>query len=108
MSCKMIRYKQGIKTLTINRINPAEVHDGTYEGYYDLDLVKARVNVTVSDGKITDITVIEHVNGRGEPAEAILKTVMDAQDLSVAVVSGATASSKAILKAIENALKQGL
>ena len=54
--------------------------------------------------KISNINILEHKNERGTPAEIIPKKVVDAQSLKVDVVSGATNSSKVILKAIENAL----
>jgi len=50
--------------------------------------------------------IIEHFNGRGEKAEAIIPRVIEAQSLDVDVVSGATGSSKAILKAIEDAFAE--
>jgi uncharacterized protein with FMN-binding domain len=40
----------------------------------------------------------------GKKAEAIVPAIIEAQNLTVDVVSGATGSSKAILKAVENAL----
>jgi uncharacterized protein with FMN-binding domain len=47
---------------------------------------------------------VKHVNGQGKPAEVITEKVIETQSLQVDVVSGATYSSKVILKAIENAL----
>jgi len=42
---------------------------------------------------------------KGKPAEAIVDSVVAAQSLQVDIVSGATLSSKCILKAIEVALE---
>jgi uncharacterized protein with FMN-binding domain len=56
-------------------------------------------------GVIQNIDLIKHFNGRGEKAEVIIPKVVEAQSLKVDVVSGATASSKAILKAVETALE---
>ena len=47
---------------------------------------------------------MEHVNGQGSGAERIPATVVEKQTLQIDMVSGATYSSKVILKAIENAL----
>jgi uncharacterized protein with FMN-binding domain len=63
------------------------------------------VRVNVEDGAITGIDILEHKNGLGGKAERIVNDVLERQSLRVNVVSGATASSKAILKAIENALQ---
>jgi uncharacterized protein with FMN-binding domain len=54
--------------------------------------------------KIEYIELVKHKNGRGGPAEIIPIKVVEAQSLDVDIVSGATSSSKVILKAIENAL----
>lgn len=78
--------------------------DGRYEGYYDGGMVKVRVAVTVAAGKIVTIEILEHDCGMGKPAEAIVNTVIAAQSLDVDAVSGATHSSRVILKAIELAL----
>ena len=67
----------------------------------------AKVSVTVKDNKITDITLLNHKNERGKPAEVIPEKVLKAQSLQVDTISGATNSSKVILKAIENALMSG-
>jgi uncharacterized protein with FMN-binding domain len=61
--------------------------------------------VTINNHKITGIELVKHNHGQGAPAEVITGKVVEAQTLEVDIVSGATYSSKVILKAIENALK---
>ena len=78
--------------------------NGLYNGSFDAYLVAANVEVMVADGKITQITLIKHKNERGAAAEEITDKVIAAQSLQVDTISGATNSSKVILKAIENAL----
>lgn len=53
------------------------------------------------------IKIIEHENGLGSKAEKIVDDVISRQSLKVDAVSGASASSKCIIKAIENALQCG-
>jgi uncharacterized protein with FMN-binding domain len=81
--------------------------DGIYTGSYEILPVKVVVRVNVEDGEIADIFILEHQNGLGGKAERIVKDVLERQSLNVDVVSGATASSKAILRAIENAIQSG-
>lgn len=81
------------------------VADGVYEGSYTMDPVKASVQVTVEDEKITYIAILQHETGLGEKAESIVQDVIDQQSLEVDAISSATMSSKVILKAIENALE---
>ena len=86
-------------------ITLADIADGEYEGEYDLSLVYAKVKVTINKGRIENIAILKHDNGRGKKAEKIIEDVIGQQKLGVNAITGATASSKAILKAIENALQ---
>ncbi|WP_271809032.1 FMN-binding protein [Clostridium beijerinckii] len=98
-------YQKTIKELTINNVDLSKIPDGKYIGSYDVNLISAKVSVTVKDHKIENIDLLEHKTDRGKPAEVIPDMVVKAQSLQVDTISGATNSSKTILKAIENALK---
>jgi len=93
-----------LAALEIGTVDLKRLEDGLYEGQYESFPVKARVRVTVQDHKIVKIALLEHVNGKGKNAEIIPQRVIESQSLQVDVVSGATYSSKVILKAIEAAL----
>lgn len=95
---------QDLADMEIRNVNLSEVKDGTYEGSCAVVPIAVEVKVTVKDHAITDIVLVKHDNGQGKPAEILTQTVVEAQTLDVDVVSGATYSSKAILKAIENGL----
>lgn len=95
------------KDINIQITDAAGVSDGTYVGSYEIASVKVSVQVTITDEKITDITILEHQNGLGGKAESMIDQVIEKQSLEVDAVSGATASSKTILKAIENAMEPG-
>ena len=85
-------------------VDISKLADGVYTGNYHVFPVTAEVKVTIQDHKIAGIELTKHINGRGAKAEIILSKVVEAQSLTVDAVSGATYSSKVILKAIENAL----
>lgn len=91
--------------IIIDNVDLSAVADGTYTGEYDATMVKATVEVTVENNKIVSIVILQHQNGQGGEAESIIYSVMEDQSLDVDLVSGASLSSKVILKAIENALK---
>lgn len=80
------------------------IDDGIYEGNYSVFPVTVKLNVTVKGHEIMEILILEHVNGQGGKAEAIADQVIEKQSLQVDIISGATYSSKVILKALENAL----
>lgn len=93
-----------ITKTSMSDIDISKAADGIYTGSCHAFPVTAEVKVTIKDHKVCDIELVKHVNGRGAPAEAIADKVVESQTLAVDAVSGATHSSKVILKAIENAL----
>lgn len=95
---------EGLKTLEIHDVDLNTVDDGRYIGFYGSFPVDAKVEVIVASHRITGINLLEHGNGQGGNAEVIPGRVVEAQSLEIDSVSGATYSSHAILKAIENAL----
>ena len=99
------RYRASVEALRIQDVDLSKVPDGVYVGSQDAVLVAAEVRVTVEGGAIRRIEILRHENGRGKPAEGVLDRVMAAQSLRVDAVSGATSSSKVLLKALENALR---
>ena len=101
-------YKQAVKETTFEEINISDISDGVYIGEYDVNFIYARVEVTVQNGEITNINILEHRNERGKAAEAITNKIVDEQKIDVDAISGATNSSTVIKKAVENALKNGL
>ena len=101
-------YKQAVKETTFEEINISDISDGVYIGEYDVNFIYAKVEVTVQNGEITNINILEHRHERGEAAEAITNKIVDEQKIDVDAISGATNSSTVIKKAVENALKNGL
>ena len=96
--------------VTVNPEGISEVLQALADGQYRGEInpskfVGATVTVTVKDHIITSIKLLEHNCLRGKPAEALTDQVVAQQTLAVDSVSGATASSKVILKAIENAIR---
>lgn len=87
-----------------NDIVLENIQDGTYSGFYEAKPISVELSVTVTNNKITDIQIIRHRHGKGKDAEKIVNHVIESQSLMVDTISGATLSSKSILKAIENAL----
>ncbi len=98
-------YKRAVKETTFSNLDISDVPDGVYVGEYDVDFVYAKVEVTVQNGVITNIDILEHKNGRGKPAEIVIDRIIEEQKIDVDAVSGATNSSTVIKKAVENALK---
>ena len=105
MALGLKEYQASIDALVIEDPDFSQLTDGSYSGRFETKLVSAEVLVHLASGRITAIDLVEHKKGKGGPAEAITRQVIVQQSLAVDVVSGATASSKVILKSIEAAIK---
>jgi len=103
--CKVL---ERIDKLTTQDLNVSVVRDGDYRGRQNNLPVTAKVLVSVRDGRITDIKLLRHTHGPDHGADAIIPRVLAKQSLAVDAISGATYSSKVVLKAIESALKKGM
>jgi uncharacterized protein with FMN-binding domain len=96
------------KNLVAKMPDLTPIANGVYRGNYDLSgtPVKVTLDVIIQDQKIIKIEIVEHSGSPiGKKAERITDRIIEYQNLDVDVISGATASSKAILKAVENALQ---
>lgn len=93
------------ENLAINPVNVAPLEDGRYPGSYDGGRWSNEVAVTISNHQITQIDVIKTVKfEKPEVTTALINAVIEKQNTTVDVISGATVTSKAYLKSIENAL----
>ncbi|MGB7604120.1 MAG: FMN-binding protein [Lutisporaceae bacterium] len=106
------RFEGNLKQLALSEISEVDLtalEDGDYIGSYSAFPVSAEVRVTIKNHTIKEIELLKHNNGQGQGAEIIPEMVIEAQSLNVDTVSGATYSSKVILKAIQDAiLKAGI
>ena len=110
--------RQELKGMTFPATSFTSLEQGTYVGEYKGakdSFRNEKVQVTVSGGKVSDIKVLEgSVLKDGKPNEIrsgmtiddLSGKVIGVQSLHVDVISGATLTSNAHLKAIENALAQ--
>lgn len=110
--------RQELKSLVIGKVDFTQLRDGTYIGEYAGTKGSSRnatVKVTISGGEITAITILKGaLDKEGNPVKLkdgmtmndLFQKVKDDKTLQVDTISGATLTSKAHLKALENALKQ--
>ena len=110
--------RREIQALAIADVDFGKLRDGTYVGEYAGTSDHSRdatVEVTISGGEITGIRILKGALDReGKPAELtggqsvedLFGRAVKAKSLQVDAISGATLTSKAHLKALENALEQ--
>ncbi len=90
-------------------IDLTKVQSGNYLGEYILFNKTYMVEVSVSNNKIEVINIKQNADSRwAKKAEAVISTIMEKQRADVDVITGATVTSKVLLKAVENALRKGL
>ncbi len=96
------------KNLPISTVDFKQLNDGTYIGEYEGGMYKWRANkvqINVSSNQVIDIKLLEHTEKRtSEFTDELFGRVVQSQSLQVDTISGATLTSKACLKAVENAL----
>lgn len=85
----------------------AVLADGTYEGSADGRNGAITVSVTIFEGQLSDLQIIEHDENLNyfSRAEEIINTIFASQSLEVDTVTGATISSTGIKNAVYNALQ---
>lgn len=108
VSLLIIGCSTAYKSLTAQMPDLLSIADGIYRGNYDMSStpVKATVNVIVQNHKIIGVDILEHKRSPiGKKGEKIIDSIIERQSLDADVISGATVSSKTILKAVENALQ---
>lgn len=101
-------YKKRIAAISISAVDLSKIPDGSYIGSYDAIMISATVRVNIHNHQISGIDLISHKNERGKKAEVIVNKIKSAQSLKVDTITGATNSSKVILKAVQNALNSGV
>jgi uncharacterized protein with FMN-binding domain len=88
-------------------IAPNSLKDGIYDGEARDGPVKVRAKVTIQNQRISDIELLEHRTWKGKAAENIIPAkIIAEQTTKVDAVSGATVSSRAIMNAVEAAVRK--
>lgn len=96
-----------IRNMPIKNINITKVSDGIYKGEAQAGNYTYKVRVTVENHKIVNI---EGLDNRKSPyvtyAEGVFTKIIKQQKIDVDAITGATTTSKAFMKAVENALDE--
>lgn len=96
------------KTLEQTETKKSVYKDGTYTGFGDGMNGKVKVSVTISQDKITSISVGENSEDEEYLAEAkgVIDRIIASQSTDVDVISGATYSSNGIIGGVNEALSK--
>jgi uncharacterized protein with FMN-binding domain len=92
-------------SIEVAGIGLSNMKDGVYTGNYEGGRWSNKLEVKISNNKIVEILVKDDVTFVDEGVRTeLFNRVTKAQNTSVDIVSGATITSKAYLKSIENAI----
>jgi uncharacterized protein with FMN-binding domain len=98
-----------IKKMSVGNVDLSAVNDGVYTGKFSKARWKYAFEVTVKDHRITAINTGANVkSGFEKIVNGAVDAIIKKQSLDIDVVSGASIDTKAIRKAVENALTSGV
>lgn len=101
----MAQDQKETRALIIEDQEIASIHDGDYVGSYTYGRFTYTVSVSVRNYTITDIQILDNRTSKhAKMAEGVVQNVLKKGNVNVDVIAGATTTSKALLKAIEQAL----
>ncbi|MDO5294234.1 MAG: FMN-binding protein [bacterium] len=96
-----------LRNTPIEEVNLTNIKDGEYEGTSDFGNYTYDVMVTVKNHQITNIQDLKPRDSKYVVyATGVLNRIKEQQTPNVDAISGATTTSKAFMKAVENALKK--
>jgi len=96
-----------IRNMAIKNIDFTKISDGIYKGEAQAGNYTYKVRVTIENHKIVNI---DGLDNRKSPyvtyAEGVFTKIIKQQKVDVDAITGATTTSKAFMKAVENALDE--
>ena len=91
--------------MPIEDVDLTSISNGNYKGNFSYSGFTYEVEVTMKEHRIENIEIVKNRDTKhAKKAEGVVKNVLRTQSLAVDCITGATTTSKALLKAIENAL----
>jgi uncharacterized protein with FMN-binding domain len=97
---------QNFRRMEIQDIDVSALKDGTYYGEATIGGFTYKVKASLGEQRIVDLKIIANrKSAYARFAEGVIPRVLEAQNANVDTITGATTTSKALLKAVENALQ---
>jgi len=102
-SQEMIRVRQ----MNIRDVDISHTRDGDYVGSFSYCGFEYAVETTIKSHKIRQIKILHNRDtNHAKRAEGVIAEILERQTPNVDAISGATTTSKALMKAVENSLAQ--
>ena len=100
-------YKQAAK-LPFYNVQAADVPDGTYRGKVYTNFMHVQLDVSVADGKLSKIEIIENEGAYGKKVAPILDKMIAQNNSVVPAVDGEELASIVFIACVDDALFNGL
>lgn len=100
-------YKEAAK-LPFYNVQVEDVLDGTYRGKIYTKFIHVQLDVTVTDGKLTKIDIVENEGAYGKKVAPILDEMIVQNTSVVPAVKGEELASIAFVACLDDALRKGL
>ncbi len=98
---------ENYRNMPIKNSNLILIEDGNYLGEKNISGFIYKVEVSVNNHVITDIRILQNrKSSYARYAEAVIPRIVKNQNANVNSITGATTTSKALMKAVEDALSQ--
>jgi uncharacterized protein with FMN-binding domain len=105
-SCAGFQEQARVRALEIGEPSLAGIPDGSYEGRYAYGSFEYAVRVDIASGRMVAIEALANrETSHAKAAEGVFPRILAAQSPDVDAISGSTTTSKAFMKAVENALE---
>lgn len=94
-----------VRNMDIQDIDLKKIDDGEYIGSFSYSNFEYKVKTIIRDHKIKDIIILQNRDTKhSKRAEGVIPRIIKRQTPDVDAVSGASTTSKALMKAVENSL----
>jgi uncharacterized protein with FMN-binding domain len=93
-----------VRRMRVNPIDLSKIADGVYAGSFKKGRFAYSVEAAVKDGRIQAVKAADTKQATSAIIEQIFARIVQEQSVRVDTVSGASLTTKAVSKAVENAL----
>jgi uncharacterized protein with FMN-binding domain len=93
-----------VRKLTVNPVDLSKIADGAYAGSFRIGRFSYSVELTVKDHRIEAVKSTGGKQAQDAVVQRIFARIVEEQSVKVDTVSGASLTTKAVSKAVENAL----
>ena len=95
-----------VRRMTVNPVDLTRIADGAYPGRFKAGRFSYSVEVTVKDHRIEAVKSTGAKQAQDTIVQKIFDRIRETQTVNVDAVSGASLTTKAVTKAVENALSR--